>query len=289
MKKYVILVLLLVTACSAGTTMTPTDAVMPSPTLARLHSVTPPQETSTTTPVPTKYPPVFAEQKVAEYLRTNAGCNLPCFWSVVPGDTSLDDAVEFFQPFGINNKYAVGLYILSKQILNGATLLPENGKIVGVHAFGEGESSDISTFWETWESYLPQNIIMKYGYPQRVWFDTYNNPEVPDPDKPLGYSIWFFYDESDFLIIYSGITSKSPQYQVCLGGRSAEEGIGNLSPEIELLIHRNLALEVLAIQRGIDQKVNFYASINPELPVEYFKEIYNEQNSCFETPSERLP
>jgi hypothetical protein len=260
-----------------------------------LKPVTPLQETITVTAVPTKYPTAFAEQKVAEYLRTNNGCSLPCFWGIVTGETNLQNAIDFFQPFGITEyhqrsgesaekQYDVSLYISSKDIQNGESLFEENGKIVGAQIFGEGQFDDNSSFWDIWEIYLPQNILTKYGYPERIWFDTYNNPEVPDPERPLGYSIWFFYDERDFLIVYSGITTKSPRYQVCLGTESDENKFGNLNPEIELLIHSNTSLEDFAIEREIDRKVNFYTETNVEIPIDEFRNMITNENGCFNTP-----
>ena len=290
-------VILFLASCAAPATLAPTQ-ILPTQTFKlELTATQTPIPTSTITLAPTKYPTTFAEQKVEEYLRTNNGCNLPCFWGIIPSETDLNDAIKFFQPFGITKRYAVGLYILSKKILNGASLFEENGKIIGVEVFGEGTFNDSSsflksqeTFWKIWEAYLPQNIIAQYGFPDRIWFDTYNNPEVSDPDKPVGYSIWFFYDQNNFLIVYTGITTKSPRYTVCLGNKPPENRAGNLSPYIELLINTSIPLEDFAIERGIiDQSVNFYSETNPEIPTDDFKKMFNNQTGCFDIPSERLP
>jgi hypothetical protein len=281
--------LLLITACSAEKTITPTITLQPPAIASASPLPSPTQEIAPPTPEPTQYPDALEEQKVKEYLLTNNGCSLPCFWGITPSSTSLEDALEFFQPFGINRKYAVTLYIFSRFILNGAILFEEEGKIVGIEVFGEGRPDEISTFWETWTEYLPQRVIDQYGYPDRIWFDTYHNPEVPDPDRPIGYSFWFFYDEKDFLLVYSGITTKAPEYQVCLGNKSVEKDFGNLSPSIELLIHTDLSLEDFAIERGIDQRVHFRSEKNVEIPIDEFRRMIDNPDSCFNTPFEYQP
>jgi len=293
-------IVLFLVSCAAPVTSVPTKTLIPTPTSTQT-------QIPTITAAPTKYSTAFAEQKVEEYLHTNNNCSLPCFWGIIPGKTNLNDAIEFFQPFGIipyhgrsgqniQNQYDVSLYIISKNILSGASIFEANKKIVGIQVFGEGTFYDSSTFlkssetfWQIWESYLPQSMIEQYGFPDRVWLDTYNIPELSDPEKPVGYSIWFFYDQKNFLIVYAGITTKAPRYEVCLGNKSPEKDAGNLSPRIELLINTNIYLEDFAIERGIDQKTSFYSETSPEISIDDFRKMLTDQNGCFDTPSERLP
>jgi len=298
MKKYILIALLFATACSAEKTITPTVTLQPPSTASASPLPSPTQDIASLTPEPTEYPEALEEQKVREYLLTNNGCSLPCFWGIVPGNTSLEEALEFFQPFGITqyhgrsgqniqNQYDVGLRIMSQLVLNSASLFEENSKIVGIEVFGGGRPDEISTFWEIWAKYLPQEVIAQYGLPDRIWLDTYHNPEVPDSNRPIGYSLWFFYDEKDFLLAYSGITTKAPEYQVCLGNKSIEKDFGNLSPYIELLIHTDLPLEDFAIERDIG--VRFYSEKNVEIQIDEFRRMIDNREGCFNTPLEFQP
>lgn len=289
MKKYMVATFLILTACMPGATSAPTNTSQPFAALSPATRPTQIEEINTRTPAPTEYSTAVAERKVREYLLTNNGCNLPCFWGISPGETSLDDAVKFFQPFGITNRNAVGLYILSKNILNGASLFEEDKKIIGIEVFGEGRPDEVSSFWQIWSSYLPHKIIEQYGFPDRVWFDTYDNPEVPNPEKPVGYSLWFFYDEKGFLLVYSGITTKSPEYQVCLGEKAIEGGFSNLSANIQLLIHQDISLENFAVELGVDQRKSFYSETNPEIPMDEFKKNFIDQAGCFNAPANSSP
>ena len=286
MKKYMLIALFLITSCSAEQTIMPTVTLQPSATATASPLPSPTQAIASPTPKPTKYPEALEEQKVREYLLSNNGCSLPCFWGIVPGDTRLENAIDFFQPFGINRKHGVVLDIMSQLVLNSAGLFEEDSKIVGIEVSGEGRPDEISTFWEIWAKYLPQEIIAQYGLPDRIWFDTYHNPEVPDP---MGYSLWFFYDDKDFLLVYSGITTKAPEYLVCLGSKSVKKDFGNLSPQIELLIHTTLPLEDFALERGIDQTVGFRSEKNVEIPIDEFRRIIDNQSSCFNIPLEFQP
>jgi len=291
MKRYINIILLFITACSARIAVVPTITVQPSAIPSASSQFIPTQEIISSIPAPTKYPIPFAEQKIEEYLRTNNGCSLPCFWGVIPGDTNLGGAIKFFQPFGITKRNSVGLSISSKDVINGASLFEGEGKVIGIEVFGEGTFYDSSsflksqeTFWKIWGAYLPQSVFTQYGYPDRVWLDTYNNPEVSASDKPFGYSIWFFYDIKGFLLVYSGITTKSPEYQICLGSETGEIGFGNLSPRIEVLVHKDIHLEDFAIEQGINLKVSFYSDKNAEIPINEFKDMIEKQDGCFNTP-----
>jgi hypothetical protein len=300
MKKYLFFVLLFITACSAENGITPTVTLQPPATTSVSPLPSPTQEIASPTSKPTEYSEAIEEQKVREFLLTNNGCSLPCFWGIDPGNTSLEDALVFFQPFGISqyhgrsgqnipNQYDVALDVMSQLVLNSASLFEEDSKIIGIKVSGEGRPDEISSFWEIWTEYLPQRIINQYGFPDHIWFDTYHNPEVPNPDRPIGYSLWFFYDEKDFLLIYSGITTKAPEYRVCLGNQSDEEDFGNLSPYIELLIHRDIPLENFAFDRGIDQRVNFRSEKDVEIPIDEFRGLSDNQNGCFNTPLDFQP
>ena len=76
---------------------------------------------------------------------------------------------------------------------------------------------------------------------------------------------------------------------MCLGNQSDEEDFGNLSPYIELLIHRDIPLENFAFDRGIDQRVNFRSEKDVEIPIDEFRGLIDNQNGCFNTPLDFQP
>lgn len=110
-----VLALALVSACSSSTpeptqtlaptltpTIPPTNTPTATPTFTRrpfIYSTFTPAPTlpptPTLTPWPT-YPPDEALAKVLELFETNAGCQLPCWWGIIPGETPWDVAQNFY-------------------------------------------------------------------------------------------------------------------------------------------------------------------------------------------------
>lgn len=83
---------------TATSTATPTIAIEPTltetpgniiPTLIGKLTLTPIQTLSTSS----------REEKLQELLSTNLGCKLPCYWGMMPGETTWEKAQEFLAPF----------------------------------------------------------------------------------------------------------------------------------------------------------------------------------------------
>jgi hypothetical protein len=56
--------------------------------------------TRTMTPLPT-LSPEDALVYVSEMIQTNGGCELPCWWGIVPGESRWIDTKRFFEPFAL--------------------------------------------------------------------------------------------------------------------------------------------------------------------------------------------
>lgn len=279
---------------STSTPITVNSATSPSAAIQTAMSEMPTNLPLVSTPEPTKFPPVEAERIIKEYISTNNNCRLPCFWGVVPGETSVAQAVKFFQPFGITKKLVISLNIGSSNIINEASLFEENGKVVGIEVSGEGLFHDNPSFeksqkefWSIWTPYLPVKVIAKYNNPETVWFYTFTNPEVADPNKPLSYSLWLFYEKEDFAIVYSGITTKAPSYNVCLGNGLEKDGFGNLSPYINILVHKTVRLQDIANDLGISAQKNVPLEENPNYPLDKLVQVFQSGTGCFKAPSNR--
>ena len=66
----------------------------------------------TLTPIPT-LSESSREAKIQELLSTNGRCELPCFWGIVPGETTWEEAQEFLAPFA--NEIAFGDFAYVKE------------------------------------------------------------------------------------------------------------------------------------------------------------------------------
>jgi hypothetical protein len=94
----------LLTATSTPQRVMPTSSATSIPTAAPTFrpSLTPrPTHTPrppTVTPLPT-VPPADVPEFVQNLFETNAGCQLPCWWGIVPGQTTWADAWNFLSTF----------------------------------------------------------------------------------------------------------------------------------------------------------------------------------------------
>ena len=79
-------------------TDTPQSTQAATPTLT--HTPTP-VPTSTPTPFPT-LEPKEKQAFIQEMLESNSGCELPCWWSITPGETSWEEMRSFFTTQGIS-------------------------------------------------------------------------------------------------------------------------------------------------------------------------------------------
>jgi hypothetical protein len=154
-------------------TITLTSTIIP-PTPTLFPSATP---TLTPTPLNT-IEPAKADELISGLLRDPGDCLAPCFWGIVPGKTTRDEADNFFYHIGalpynstIDGKdYASYRYQFKKGSLEiGVTLslsnnVVENQKIV-MPARGTN-GLPVSG----WMAYSPKALIQRYGKPSRVDF-----------------------------------------------------------------------------------------------------------------------
>ena len=122
-----ILNITLLTACAASRSpeITPTVALKSTATGTVTPSATPTQRVIPTeqpimvTPFPTQGS-LSNSSFTRELLRTNGGCNLPCWWGMVPGYTRWEDAEVFLKSFTSSveksNEYSV-------QLINGESYI----------------------------------------------------------------------------------------------------------------------------------------------------------------------
>lgn len=94
---------------STVTPVHPTSTSPLTPTPTQTKTLTPTlTPTPTWTPLPT-IPPDERLDAMLDLLYTNAGCRLPCWWGIIPGETSWTSARRFLQAFDphvyVTNEY----------------------------------------------------------------------------------------------------------------------------------------------------------------------------------------
>ncbi len=197
--------------------------VQPSPTM-------PPSATSTfqAAPTLTLSPTLDLEQRTSyllDWLHNTERCPLPCWFGIVPGESTWSDLETLFRHLGAivvnetTNTYvfhgiggfnSFGLYTVFE-------LYEQDDRITAmdVHSDSWNDATQ-SDFRAMWESYAPEVIIEDYGCPSQVRVLSESRPshEIPYGDH-IWYTIWFYYENLGGVISYEGRTDYEPVYRMC--------------------------------------------------------------------------
>ncbi len=200
---------ILLSACApAPPTPTATATLRPTATSTAIRTVTAtfaPLSTAlpTLTPLPTftplpTLPPDEALNKILNLLANNGGCKLPCFWGIIPGETTSQDAYNFLKS-------------LSSQIDSIGTI---NGKD-GVEEFGMYykvpnyvSALEAMYFGYRAENGLVDSIVANSTMTLAELLNTHGRPaEVWIRARPVGLAILqihmgVFYPDQNILAVY---------------------------------------------------------------------------------------
>lgn len=224
-----LIVVLIIVSCTP-TEMTPmieiSPIVLPSQTATAIPSPTALSSQVISTPLPTLSP-----TQVSEVVRTlyanNGGCELPCFWGIVPGKTTLPEIVTRFSLLGeISDE--------DYRWKNEHKLIPINIEVpLEIGSFNEKEwnfyiiaSNDIVESIIASSRHIKQtsvptisNMLSILGKPEEIWIAVM--PYIPKYDVDTVYEIALFYPSKGVLIMGSGIahilveTEKSVKVSIC--------------------------------------------------------------------------
>ncbi len=154
-------------------TPTRTPTLIPSPSVEPTLSLLP--GSINDTPIPaTVMPDATAEALIMDLLANNAGCPLPCWWGIVPGETTWAEAYTLLTSLGarissFGEGHAVTVSRIPSQPGSEATDLSQgywtNGDIVQlIVVLGIDHIANIQAY------YLGQ-ILRDYGLPSEVWIN----------------------------------------------------------------------------------------------------------------------
>jgi len=292
--------LLFLFGCSISVPQPPdqTSTLEASPTLSPLptHTPTPHPATSTLTPFPLLATEDL-ENKIFELLRTNNGCDLPCWWGITPRESSWENAKRLllYLRFSVSRPRNVKL-LNHYSVFEGEDIpylfigfIELNRGVVDALIIQTGASIYSRSFQDDWARYDPANIISRHGLPSRVVVRS--ESLIAEPPIPITkpYSIYFFYDELGFYIRYAGDVEFKPVYRFC---PSFGPG-GNLVDNIEIAMSRiNGENSLDELTSGVLILPEYYKALEDitDLTVEEFAELYSDDEPvCFETPRDIWP
>jgi hypothetical protein len=269
----------------------------PSPEVTRttIDTSTLPPSTPSATPVPT----LTAKERqntFLEFLRTNAGCKLPCWWGVIPGKTNWSEVEKLLNHMGVNifsfpqpdgtilNSPGDFDFEDNIQYIFGFT--EKNNIVEDIYLRSIGDSNPVG-FQSALESYSPRQVMADYGAPSRVWMYT----DSMDYGERTGYSLWLAYDNLGFLIRYEGFVQQrdQPIYRICprfdQGMDIQEIGIVLQSPDNPRPLEKRDPL--------YSEKVQYTHTLEDAtgLTVDEFYKLFTQDKkpACFDTPKNIWP
>ncbi len=184
------------------TTTMPSIATAPKNTIVQ-------QSTPTTIPTMTITPintlePAVANEKIKNLLLKPIDCIAPCFWGIIPGQTTVEEARDIFKYFGLQVSsipYAGKIYnSIDYNLTNGLsvsvtlTIKDDIVENIQIKITPDDQKTDLP---KDWLAYSPETLIKRYGIPSRVDFLADWGP------RPL-FSMQMYYDEEDLIIQYAG-------------------------------------------------------------------------------------
>jgi len=230
-----------------------------------------------------------AQALILEYLATNNGCDLPCWWGATPGLSDWNDMRPVFEPMASRVSYTTarkpGLFVVELSFFDmpeditagylNFMIAIEQGIVQSVHALG----------FEKTPTYKLTHLLEHYGPPNEVWVHTYRS--YRDIDPPM-----------DVLLFYQnrGILARYPSSEEEILNNSIIQGCFSNSPVLFLWASgQPMTFREAADTFGLD----YYKWDKPIMPleeatgmtVETFYETYRDpaNDPCIETPRDLWP
>ncbi len=278
-----------------GNSTTPTNTIIHT----KQPSIT---QTSEFNLIPPTLIPTLTSDERADYfvksLRYNSNCLLPCWWRVIPNQTNWVETLNFLNNLGVTivdspvSKGMVyhgigGFDLQNMSIYNSISFIDIKGIIVSIIIQSEGYHN-LEIFNSIWEDYSLDKIMTTYGQPTRVWVQSFSSPHETPYEDHMPYSLWVFYDNTDFLIKYTGSTKYESVYNIC-PQIMTNGNVGGLDIAIKSPSDQT-ALEYIAGRMGSPNSIKTIEEATGSNIEKFYHLFVDETGSeCFEAPRDIFP
>lgn len=259
----------------------------PTPTLPdRTVRANAPKASPTSLPTPTLTETEQAEN-LAKLMKTNGGCELPCWWGIVPAETRVESVKEQLVEIGaswLGDSYAtIGVNW-------GLSLEFETHDGI-VHSTDIGSSYvpgviDRDSYTEGWQRYSLARILNRHGVPTRVLV---YSPFRADPGGGPGYHLLVFYEDLGIEIEYRGSAQQlnGRHYRACPDLEDIWDiGLFLYQPEqVENVVERVLPAESVSYIAGPDtvfERISWEQATGTSLQFFYDTFSKPDNETCFE-------
>ena len=141
-------------------------------------------------------PVAQAKAKIIELIKTNNGCNLPCWWGITPGHTSINDARSFLEPLSSQSNV---------DLSSGSFYFPfDDTRLMDLNVtfdINNNLISEISVWDFDTTSYHLAKFLSVNGKPEQIWLST--NSEVSyGTGNIVPFLLYLYYENSRMIVAY---------------------------------------------------------------------------------------
>jgi len=130
-------------------------------------------------------------------LKTNGGCELPCWWGIVPGQTDWQILRNRFAAYGGTSLDVPSTLTVDYRVIH--SFAQVNGIVKSIEVTGERLRGD--DFAKDWQRYSLDQVLTRYGVPSRVWL--FLEPAT-EPGSGPNYGLTVVYVQPDISIYFQG-------------------------------------------------------------------------------------
>lgn len=209
MKKHCwIIFIFILVACSSNSGLESTSAT-PYTSLSIATSTVTWTVAPTLNPTSTKIPshPISTPSKIEkteitlELLRTNNGCELPCWWGIIPNQTQWSDAEKFlklFSDINLSESSTWSVYFAHSPL---STEFSEVYEVRTVFAVQDGMVKEIEAGYFDEESYHLPNFLSRVGQPTKILMLTFSSDSGMPPGK-VPFIIALYYPQKGIMATF---------------------------------------------------------------------------------------
>ena len=178
---------------TSSSTFTP--EILPSPTLEFVPTSTP------TIIIPTSLPTLLQpeiDQSIAYLVDSNGGCSIPCWWGIIPGETTWQEARQQLEQFNMEISSTGPSDI---EIRNQKRIIEYFYVVYYSHDYPRGlgariavlDGSEITMIYTSGNStgslFHLHNLLERHGEPDEVFIEV--NPDVPEDLLTLRLALFY--------------------------------------------------------------------------------------------------
>lgn len=207
-------------------TSTNTATIIPSPSA----TATPiPTKAATRTPLPTitqtplpSLEPTQAIEAIQKFLSQGMDCQSPCFFGIIPGQTTFDQASNIFNwlryPLWhspVPEFYSADIDYKDIELSVILEIKDDTVKNIQIRIGLDKSKGDPNPL--VWQAFSPDALLNKYGPPTQVGFSIVYSPSPPGPPpEDAIYAMILYFDHLDLIISYGlGYTKDGKTLKIC--------------------------------------------------------------------------